>query len=106
MHILPQNKQEWWAALLFPFKAYTVIAPLMSGIFFHWLENSDSYRHFGLDAADAYPMLLMFPCAAILLFAALVSAFVGSKGNTRSCVGFGIAALILGYYLLPSLAHA
>jgi len=105
MHILPQNRQEWLEALLLPFKAYTVIAPLMSGIFFHWLENSASYRHFGLDAADAYPMLLMFPCSAILLFAALVSALVSSKGNALSCVGFSIAALLLGYYLLPPLAH-
>lgn len=106
MHALPQNRQEWLASLLFPLKAYTLIAPLMSGVYFHWVNNPAHYRHFySPTEADAYPMWLMFPCAAILLCAALGFAVAGSKANARSCAGFGIAALVLGYWLLPPLAH-
>jgi hypothetical protein len=106
MHIFPRNRQEWLAALLFPFKAYTVIAPLMYEIFFHLCDSY--YRHYYPSDENAFVimMMLMFPCSAILLFTALVLTLAGPKGTARSCVGFGIAALVLGYYLFPELAHA
>lgn len=106
MHILPETRRDWVAVSLFPFRAYTIIAPLMSGFFFRWLDSPAHYRHFYSPTfADDYPMLLMFPCGAILVCASFGFAVVGFKANARSCAGFGIAALVLGYWLLPPLAH-
>ncbi len=106
-YILPQSRQELLTALLFPFKTYTVIAPLFYEIFFHLCKNASNYRHYYPSDENVFPVMIMllFHCSAILLFTALVLAFVGPKGKARSCVGFGIAALILGYSLLPQLAH-
>jgi hypothetical protein len=108
MHILPQDKQEWQAAFVFPFEAYTVIAPLMYWVFLHLCRNASYYRHYypGDEAAYSMMPMLMFPCSAVLLISALKFARAGSKGNAWSCIGFCIAALIFGYYLLPPLAHA
>jgi hypothetical protein len=102
MHIFPKNGREWLAELLFPFKAYVVIAPLMFNISYELPRPP----HTGATDVEAFLAVGLFPCSAILLFAALVLTLVGSKRSALSYVVFGIAALILGIYLLPYTANA
>lgn len=102
MQIVPQSKREWLALVLLPFKAYTVIAPLVFYISFQFLRS----RHSGSTDAEMLMIFALFPCSAILLLASLVLALVGPKGYALSCLGFGITAAIIGFHFLPYLATA
>jgi hypothetical protein len=51
-------------------------------------------------------ILSLIPCSLILLLAAFVIAFAGSKGMAIPCVGLGAAAFVIGYMLVPLLATA
>jgi len=101
MKIVPQNKQEWLSFVLLPFKAYTIIAPVLFTI----SSGFPRPRQAGATGTEALLVAGLFPCAAFLLFAALLLALVGPKGSAPTCLGFGLAALGVGYLLLPSLAH-
>jgi hypothetical protein len=102
MHIFPNSKQEWLGAVRFPFKAYTVIAPLL----FLISVQLPRLRHSGPTDAETFLALSLMPCSAILLLAALVLVFVGPKGYALPCLGFGLAAFITAPLLLPYLAVA
>ncbi len=102
MKIIPQSGRQWLALALLPFKAYTVIAPLLLFV----SVSSPRPPHSSATDAEASLVIGLFPCAAILLFAALVLALVGPKGKALACAGFGAAAFIIGYCLLPMLASA
>ena len=102
MHIFPHNKQEWLGAVLFPFKAYTVIGPLM----FFVSDSFPHHHHSGATWAEGLYLFSLIPCAAFLLFAALILALVGPKGSALPCVAFAAADLIIAYVLLPNLASA
>ncbi len=102
MKITPQSGQAWLRFVLLPFKAYTIIAPLMVAI----SASLPRPRHTGATDAEAFLVLGLFACSAILLFMAIVLALVGPKGTALPCVGFGAAAFVVGYLLLPMLASA
>ena len=102
MRILPQTKLDCLRLAVFPFKAYAVIAPSLILVLAPFLHT----RHSGPAEALVLVVLSLFPCAAILLLAALVFAIVGAKDFAISCAGFGAAAFVIGYTLLPSLATA
>ena len=101
MHIVPHNKEEWLRALLFPFKAYTVIAPVM----FFASVSLHPYRRFGPTQAEYFFVGSLLYDALILLFVALVLGFTGPRGFALPTAGFGLAAVILLALLLPALAR-
>jgi hypothetical protein len=101
-HIFPQNRQAWLSFVLLPFKAYTVIAPVLLLI----SENLPRPRHLGATDAEMFLVIGLIPCGAFLLFAALLLFLSDKIGYARPCLGFGVAALIMGYYFLPTLASA
>jgi hypothetical protein len=102
MHILPQNDDEWLGFMVFPFKAYTVIAPLL----FLVSAQLPRPRHSGATDVEAFLIMGLFPCSAILLLAALALAFFGPKGSALSCLGFGLVGFLVGFLFLPCLATA
>jgi len=102
MHIFPHNKQEWLGALLFPFKAYTVIAPVL----FLISDRLPHYPHSGATYAEGILIFGLIPDAAFLLFASLLLSLVGPKGSALPCLVFGLASLIIGVHFLPRLASA
>jgi len=102
MHIFPHNKQEWLGALLFPFKAYTVIAPVL----FLISDRLPHYPHSGATYAEGIMILGLFPDAAFLLFASILLSFFSPKGSALPCLVFGLAALIIGIHFFTRLASA
>jgi hypothetical protein len=104
LHIFPRNRQEWLGAVLFPFKAYIVIAPVMYEIFSH--QSASYYRHYhpGDEAAFVMTMELLIPCSLILLFAAGALSLLGRRRASNTCAVFAGVGLVLGL-CLPSLAH-
>ena len=88
--------------MLLPFKAYTVIAPVL------FLISSGLPRppHVGASEAEAFLIVSLFPCSILLLFAALILAIVGPKGSASPCFWFGVAGFAIAYSFLPSLANA
>jgi hypothetical protein len=101
MKIIPKGGQEWLRLVLLPFKAYTVIAPILFAI------SACCPRPPHGPATDAEVLLVvgLIPCAVTLLFTSLVLALVGPKGTALPCAGFGMAAFIIGFLLMPTLAH-
>jgi hypothetical protein len=51
-------------------------------------------------------ILGLFPCSIILLYTALILALASHKRSAISCAGFGVVALIIGFWYLPGLAAA
>jgi hypothetical protein len=102
MKIIPKSRQEWLGFVLLPLKAYAIIAPVL----FFVSRNLSRPRHTGATEAEVYLVFGLFPCAAILLFTALVLALVGPKDTALPCLCFGVAALVIGYWLLPSLGSS
>jgi hypothetical protein len=101
MELFPKTKQQWLNLLLFPLEAYIVLAPIMFAI----SSRMPRPRHAGATEAECYIILGMFPCSIILIFTALVLVIVGYNKTATVCAAFGIAGIIAGYVLLPSLAR-
>ena len=101
MQIFPHTKHEWLKAILLPFKAFVVIAPILYQI----SVALHPYRRF--PATDFEFMLTAFTFydAVILLFAALLLAVGGPRGYALPAVGFAVAGLILGQFMLVGLAR-
>ena len=102
MQIIPQSKLDWLRFIVFPFKAYAVIAPLLLFISI----QAPRPRHMGPTDADIFLVLSLFPCSLILLIAALALAIAGLKGFAGPCAGFGAAAFIVAFMLLSRLNTA
>jgi hypothetical protein len=101
MHIFPHNKQEWLSTILFPFKAFTVIAPFL----FQISVDLHPYRRFPATDFEALLASLLFLDGIILLFAALLLAAGGPRGFALPAAGFAVAAFIIGEFLLVGLAR-
>jgi hypothetical protein len=102
MHIYPHCKQDWLRFLVFPFKAYVVIAPLL----FSFSALFPRPPHSGPTDAEAFLIGSLFPCSLILFVAGFVFALAGPKGFAPPCFGFGALAFIIGCAVLPSFAIA
>jgi hypothetical protein len=102
MKIIPKSKQEWLSFVLLPRKAYAVIGPAL----FFVSRSLPLHRHAAPAEAETFLVLDLLPCAALLLFTELVLSFVGPKYTALPCFCFGLAALVVGFSLLPSLASA
>ena len=101
MNIFPHSKQDWLRFVVFPFKAYVIIAPVLL------LVSSElpRPRHSGATDAEVFLVLGLIPCSQILLLAALIFALVGPKGFALPCLGFSLAALILVVLSMPALSN-
>lgn len=102
MHIFPSNRREWFRAMIFLFKAYTVIAPSL--FFISW--QLPHFPHTGSTDVEKFLIVGMFPCSLILLGTALDLALRGHKRPAISCAWFGGASFFIGYFCLPYLATA
>ena len=100
MKAIPQSGQAWLRFALLPFKAYTIIAPVMFAI----SAGLPRLPHSGATDAELFLVLGLFPCSAILLLMAILLALLGPKGTALPCAGFGAAAFIIGFQLLPMLS--
>ena len=102
MQIFPKNKEGWLEVVLLPFKAFTVIAPVLFVI----SSSFPRSRHVGATDVEVFLIFGLYPCAALLLFTAVVLSLVGQKRIALSCLGFGLAAAVIIYLFLPRLAHS
>jgi hypothetical protein len=102
MQIIPLNKQGWLRALVFPFKAYVIIAPVLLLISVQFPHP----RHSGATDAEAFCVVSLGPCCLVLLLAGMLFSIFGPKGHAASCFGFAFATVILIFMLLPELATA
>ena len=100
MHIMPTTRQAWSGLVLFPFKAYTVIAFPCFLIIDHdgWLFR---YSRLGGDVILGYLL-----AGAILVIAGLVQKYVFKSQTAASSFGFGIAAIFIGFFIMPMFAPA
>lgn len=95
MHVVPHTRQEWVSFLLFPFKAYVVIAFFMAMIFSRGLR---------VDVTVLWIPLGYIISFLVLLLAAIVQAVRGRRSEALSCIVFAGLAAVLGWQLLPYLA--
>lgn len=102
MKLIPKTHQEWLSFALLPFKAYTVIAPLLV-LYSMGLPRP---RHTGATDAEIGLIAGLFPCGVILFVAALILAFGNQKSTAFSCALFGVVGIALAVLLLPAFAHA
>jgi hypothetical protein len=101
--IIPHGKENWLRFVVFPFKAYVVIGPILFLILSQIIPRP---HHSSPPEALALLLVLLFPCALILLFAALLFALFGPKGHALDCVIFAVLAFFAAAMILPSLATA
>jgi hypothetical protein len=102
MRIFPKNIDEWPAFVFFPFKAYTVIAPVMI-----WISLSlPRPRNVGSTDADAYMALGLLACAGFQMAFALLLALTSQKRLAWSCLWFGLGGAFVTALMLPHLANA
>ncbi len=100
MHIIPKTRQEWIGLVLFPFKAYTVVAFPCFMIIDH---NGWLFRFSKLGGDIIFGYLL---AGAILIIAGLVQKYVFKSQTAASNFGFGIAAIFIGCFIMPMFAPA
>jgi hypothetical protein len=73
-------------------EAYTLISPLVLLLASH----AERPRHAGVTDAEKLIAVGFFPCAFILLLAAVKLFLAGQRGNALSCGAFGIITLVFG----------
>jgi hypothetical protein len=101
MKMIPHDQKGWLRVLLLPFKAYVIIAPVLLMI----SEKFPRAPHSGATDAEIRLVILLMPCAVLLLIASLLLALAGPKGSAFPCFGLGVAAIVLLVYFLPALAN-
>lgn len=102
MLLFPHTKHEWLRVVLFPFKAFTVIAPVT---FFVSVSLHPTRRFPATHAEELFTALLLYD-AVILLLAAWLLGLTGPKGFALPTAGFGLAAFLITFLvLMPALAR-
>jgi hypothetical protein len=102
MRIFPASYEAWTDFLLFPFKAYTVVA-----IFLFLISQSlPRPSRLGGTYAEAYIMMGYLLCFLVLLIAAVAQLLSGSHKKAISSIAFALAALIIFWVCAPLLANA
>ena len=95
--VLPQSKREWAALLLFPFKAWVLIAFPFYVVFSSYV-SSQHVRYalgaLGQTMIDGYILSI-----AALLFGALVQSIVCKRGTATRTALYAIASIILIFTL-------
>lgn len=100
MHVIPHTRQEWFRFLLFPFRAFVVVAPIC---LFIWLAVTEGHRGRGARTEAAFPVALgLILCIGVFLVAALIQLVTRRRDAALLSFGFaGAAFLILYFYVLP-----
>lgn len=102
MTILPVSKQEWFSLLLFPFKAYAVIFPILCCFY--------SLEPFDVRVAQTWVMhgleLGYFCCIPIFTLAALIQITAHRREAAIMSLVFALAIMVSIFFLLPLLALA
>jgi len=104
MRFVPTSSSEWLSFVLFPFKAYTVLAVI---IVFMW--GSALPRHSQATVVADAGLLVVFGyfLSAIVLFVGgLVQSFAGKKGLGLITLLFAGAALVIAFWLAPMFSFA
>jgi hypothetical protein len=104
MHVLPSSKQAWSDLLLFPFKAYMLMAPI--GLVL-WQEVT--IKHWiGSPLADALERIVSgyAVCGIVFLIAAVIR--IATRHRERlgedlflAAVAFAVTCLLYSWYVIP-----
>jgi cobalamin biosynthesis protein CobD/CbiB len=104
MSILPVNKQEWFALLLFPFKTYLVIAPVCLCI---WaIANANNHVRGATAEATGRVLFGYFACTCVFLVTAVIQWFTGRHAAALENILFAAIAFFIAYLLAPMSATA
>jgi hypothetical protein len=104
MRIFPRTGQEWLSFLLFPFRAYVVVAPMCLLV---WLSVTQGDLIRGGRAEAALPVALgLMICLAVFVLAALIQFIARRRDAALASFWFALAAFLLLYALvLPMCAR-
>ena len=104
MHLIPHTRQEWLRLLVFPFRAFVLVAP--AGLFI-WLSATEGHRIRGARGEAALPVALgLMICVGVLLVAALVEFIARRRDAALVNVGFATAAFLVSVaWVLPMCAN-
>jgi hypothetical protein len=104
MNIFPTSIRERWLLLLFPFKAYVFIAPIL---FFIWDKMTAGHQFRGAYEIAFTTLvfgfigcLLAFICAGPILF------WIGWRRYAFTCAIYAVVTFIILLMWLPMLAQA
>jgi hypothetical protein len=95
MHIIPHTSQEWERFLLFPFKAYVLVAFVMATLF---------HRGLRVDGTVLWVLLGYIVSFLVLLSASILQAATGGRSEAISSIVFAGLAVLFGWQLLEYLA--
>ena len=101
VRVFPDKPIDRLKLLVFPFKVYVVVAPIL------FLISKQSRPHqYSATDAETYLVLGLLVADLVLLFAALVCALHVSRRVALPCLWFALAGIIAAVLLLPELAKA
>jgi hypothetical protein len=101
MRFIPTTGREWGALVLFPFKAYVVIAFVS-----FFVLGSALPSHSGVPPAAVNLVCLYFYCAIILLIGGFCQLSAGAKRESFASFAWSVAAFLVGFFLAPMVAQA
>ena len=104
MRVLPTSGHEWLNLVLFPFKAYVMLAFIAVLV---W--GSALPRHSHVTAVSDAGLLIIFGyvlSSVVLFVGSVVQAFTGPKGSWLGTMVFAGTALIMAFWLAPLFAFA
>lgn len=102
MRALPSNRREWLAFLLFPFKAYVVIAPIF---FFVWDAATAGHRMRGVRAHVAAGIGSGYLiCLLVFAITALIQVIARRRDAALTSFLFAVAIVVILYFWLPMCA--
>lgn len=99
MRKFPSTRGEWMSLLLFPFKAFTVIAFIWLIVMLLFFRHSVHYVALGIATCVTVGCWVS---TAVLLPSGLLQSLQGEYKAAVSSWVFGAVALIIGVMLLPS----
>lgn len=101
---LPISCDEWLSLILFPFKAYTVVAVI---VVFIWRSVLPRNSH-SMAGADAGLLVVAgyLLSASVLFICGLIQVFKSSRGSGLVSLAFAGAALIIGLWVASMFAFA
>jgi len=106
MRVLPSSSSEWLSLLLFPFKAYPIVAFFVVITWGGFLPRQ-SFQS-GTPLIDTLTLVVggYYISIAVLAFAGLFQLICARFAAAFSCFGFGIAAIVLFFNLAPHFCAA
>jgi hypothetical protein len=109
MNVIPHTRQEWLRFLLFPFKAFVVVSPVVLLVWFAALEHRGLAVNvvIGAQAEAAFPVALgLIGCVAVFLVVGLIQLVLRRRNAALMSFGFAVAAFLVLSWVLPMCAVA